>query len=458
MTRPWRVLFVCSAAVFVVALDTTIVNVAFPSIRETFAGVDEATLSWVLSAYGIAFAALLVTAGRLADLYGRRRVFFAGLLCFTAASVACGFAPSPAWLVAGRIVQGAGGAALFPASLALVLPEFPVHRRSVAVAVWGAVGAVAVAAGPSIGGAVIQAAGWRWAFLLNAPVGLLSWAAGRGLLVESRDPDARGRPDVVGVALLTLGMTALALAIVQGPGWGWDDRRVWLSLLVAAVALGSALRRSARHPSPVVDLALFGIASFRRANAATLLFGMAFAAMLLASAVFLQTVWRYPVRTAGLALTPGPLLAGLTGILVGRVADRLGHRTFVVPGAALFATGQLLLLARVGVRPDFVADWLPGLVATGLGVGMVLPTLSSAAVRSLPAARFGVGSAVNTTARQFGTVLGVAAFVALSSGVGVEPFRRVWLFTAVCALASGAIATRLGRTVVAVPEPAAATA
>lgn len=251
--RRW-VTAVVSAAAFVAALDLFIVNVAFPALGEDFPGAGVSELSWVLNGYAIVFAALLVPAGRFADLVGRKRCFLAGLLVFVAASVACAAAPSLAVLVGGRVLQAAGAALLVPTSLGLLLAEFPPEERATAVGVWAAVGGVAAASGPPLGGLLVQAS-WRWIFLVNVPVGLAAAFAGARLLAEVKDP-ARGRvPDLLGAAALMGGVAAATVAIVEGPDWGFGSgrtagqRRAPLAALTD-VARASLRRRLAAHPHP----------------------------------------------------------------------------------------------------------------------------------------------------------------------------------------------------------------
>src|SRR3954451_24525481 len=221
MQRKWQVLLVTSVAVFMSFLDVTIVNIAFPDIRASFAATSLPALSWILTAYNIVFAALLVPAGRLADRVGRRRMFLGGLLTFLVASAAAGVAPSVPVLVGARVVQAAGAAALFPTPLALLLPEFPLAQRATATGIWGATGAVAAAVGPSLGGVLVHAAGWRWVFFVNLVIGLAALAPARGLRRESREPNPGPMPDAIGVALLVAGVALVSLGIVQGQDWGW---------------------------------------------------------------------------------------------------------------------------------------------------------------------------------------------------------------------------------------------
>src|SRR6266498_3027676 len=242
MTRPWRTFVMISIGVFASLLDLFIVNIAFPDMRREFAGSGLAELSWVLNGYAIVFAALLVPAGRLADLYGRKRSFVAGLSLFVLASAACAAAPSVAVLIAARALQGAGAAILTPSSLGVVLPAFAPQRRPAVIAAWAAVGAVGAAAGPPLGGLLVQAS-WRWVFLVNLPLGLLSiWYAARRL-DESRDSGAGGLPDLAGTVALMLGIGALTLAVVQGREWGWDATSTLTAFAVAAAMTFVAVAR-----------------------------------------------------------------------------------------------------------------------------------------------------------------------------------------------------------------------
>src|SRR4051812_39688588 len=237
LDRRYKVLLVTAVAVFMAFLDVTIVNVAFPSIEKAFPSTSLAGLSWVLNAYNIVFAALLVPAGRLADLLGRRRMFFVGMGLFLLASALCGLAWSVGLLVSARVLQAAGAAVLVPTSLGLLLPEFPLERRASATALWGAVGAVAAATGPSLGGLLIEWSSWRLVFFVNLVLGVAAWVPARRLLVETRDPDRGAVPDLLGIVLLASGVGTLSLAIVQAPSWGWGSARVVAAFVLAAASL-----------------------------------------------------------------------------------------------------------------------------------------------------------------------------------------------------------------------------
>lgn len=458
MEHRWKVLAVTAAAVFMSFLDVTIVNIAFPQLRADFADDSLATLSWVLNGYNVVFAALLVPAGRIADLVGRRRVFLGALVAFAVASALCAAAPSAELLIGARVLQAVAGAALVPTALALLLPEFPLEQRATATAIYAASGAVAAACGPSLGGVLVDVAGWRWVFLINLPIAALVLVHARRLLRESRDPAAQGLPDLAGAVLLAAGIGALALALVKSEDWGWGSTGVLVSFAVAAAATLAFVVRSARHPDPVVELSLFRVRSFAVANASMLLYSAAFYALLLANVLFLTTVWGYDVLTAGFAVTPGPLMAAVAAAPAGRLCDRFGQRVVAVPGIAIFAAGTALLALRVGPEPAYLSAVLPAMVVTGIGVGMTFASLASAAVAELPPARFATGSAINGCVRQVGAVLGIAALVAMLDGASpadpVAPFTDAYAAMAATALAAAVLAVGLGRVRARDPEAA----
>jgi len=427
-TTPWGVFAVASMAVFLVSIDTTVLYAAFGAIRAGFPASTAASLSWVLNAYTVVYAALLVPAGRLVDAHGRKRVFQAGLLLFLAASAACGAATGVGMLIAARALQAVGAALLTPSSLALVLGAFPAERRAIAVSLWGAVGGLAAALGPSVGAAVVDALGWQWAFFLNLPFGLLAWWRGQRRLTEWRSPDHAAPVDGTGIALLIAGVGALAFGIVQADALGWRSPVVLgfgstgLALLLVFVAWA----RRAQHPA--VDLSLFAERTYRNVNLATLSFGIAFAMMFFGFFFFLMQTWQYSLPRAGLAVSPGPMLVVPVAMVAGRIAARVGHRPLLVVGSLVYAAGGLWFYLRAGPVPDYLGTWLPGLMLTGTAVGMVMPSLSGAAVARLAPARFGVGSAVNQAVRQMGGVLGVAATVALVGHAHPQIADFRWLY------------------------------
>src|SRR5271170_1577158 len=280
MQRKWRVSMIVCVGVFMSSLDLFIVNIAFPAIAKHFGGVSLGSLSWILSAYAIVFAALLVPAGRWADAFGRKRVFLLGLGIFVAASTGCALAPSVGALTVARIVQAVGGALMLPTSLGLMLPEFGPQECHVAIGVWAATGGIAAAAGPPLGGLLVQA-DWRWVFLVNVPIGLLGLGFGLRTLAERRELGS-GRPDVLGALALIVVIGSLVVAIVKGQEWGWDSAAILALLAVTAVGLPAIWWRSERHESPVVEPSMLRVRSFGLAVGASLVFFAGFGAMLLA--------------------------------------------------------------------------------------------------------------------------------------------------------------------------------
>lgn len=444
-----RVLLVAAFGAFLAFLDATIVNVAFPSIRESFGGTSIGELSWVLNAYNIVFAAFLIVFGRIADLLGRRRVFTAGVVVFTVASALCGAATGVELLVGARVLQALGAAMLVPASLALVVAAFPSERRAHAIGLWGATAAVASGLGPPIGGALVEMGGWRWAFLVNIPFGVAAVIAARSQLVESRAPGRRRVPDLLGAALLASAVAALTLGIVKGNDWGWTSPGLVASFVSAVVFAALFSLSSARHRSPLLDPTLLRIPPFAVANIATALAGLGFYAYLLTNVLWLQYVWGYSVLRAGLALVPGALVAAIAAAVLGPVAARRGYRVVVVPGALVWAGAYLWYYQSVGPEPEFLSEWLAGQVLSGIGVGATLPVLGSAALAAVPGGRYATASAVVSSARQLGGVFGLALLVVVigtpTATGAVSAFRHGWILSIVAFLAVAVLALPLGR-------------
>ena len=442
MTRsPWPTFAIASVAVFLVSLDATVLYAAFPALRSAFPDASPPDLSWVLNAYTVVYAALLVPAGRFADLRGRKQTFLAGVALFVIGSVACGLAPNAGALIGARAGQAIGAALLLPASLAIVLGAFPAERRAVAVSLWGAVSGLAAAIGPSAGSLLVDHFGWRSAFFINLPIGLFTIWRGARVLVESRDPSKGARIDFVGVALLIAGVGALALGLVRSQELGWTAASVLGPLVAGPLALALFVAWARRAPSPAIDLSLFRDRTYRFVNLATLCFGAAFAIMFFSFFSFMVGLWHYSLSRAGVAVTPGPLLVIPTAIICGRIAARVGHRRLLVGGALVFASAGLWFASVPGVEPHYLTHYLPGLVLSGLGTGMVLPSLSAAAVAHLPPARFGVGSAVNQAIRQIGGVLGVAIAVVVAGGASptIGDFTAIGLWMAGLAMATAVL-------------------
>ena len=411
---PQLVLVIVCAGVVLASLDLFIVNVALPQMGRDFGlqGSSLGDLSWVLNAYAIVYAALLVLFGRLAERYRRDRAFLLGVAVFVAASAACGAASSLAMLIAFRVVQAAGAALLTPTSLGLILATFPAERRHGAVRAWTAVGGFAAALGPVIGGMLV-AASWRWVFFVNVPVGLVALAIG-----WRRLPHVAGQrvpaPDAVGALLVTLGVGALSLGLVKGGAWGWDDGRTIAVIALAVLALGLFAGHLARGRNPLIDRALFRLRPFTGASTVALLFSAAFGAMLLSRVLWAQEVWHWSALVTGLSIAPGPLMVPLFSFLVaGRLTARFGAGVVIAAGSTIFAAGAAWWALAIGLQPDYVGDVLGGMLLTGIGVGLTLPTLMATGASSLPPHAFATGSAVVNMLRQVGLALGVAGLIAV---------------------------------------------
>jgi EmrB/QacA subfamily drug resistance transporter len=411
---PWPTFWIASISVLLVSIDTTVLYAAFGSLRQAFPADSPAGLSWVLNAYTVIYAAMLIPAGGLADLHGRKRMFLIGTAIFLIASAACGAAGSVAALVAARVLQAIGAAMLTPASLSLILDAFPKEKRAVAVSLWGAVGGLAAAIGPSVGSLIVDMMGWSWAFYVNLPFGAISLAAGVHVLKESRGAagaaDKRSL-DLVGMLLLVLSVGGIALAITQLESRTWARRDVLAVGAASVVGLLAFVAWARVAARPLVDLALFRNRTYSAVNLATLSFAIAFAMMFFAFFSYMMEIWHYSLPLAGIAVTPGPLMVVPTAIVTGRIAGRIGHRKPLVIGSLIYALSGLWLALVPGVEPQYLTHWLPALILSGIGVGMVLPSLAGAAAAGLPPDQYAVGSAVNQAVRQIGSVLGVALTV-----------------------------------------------
>ncbi len=418
-----RVIIVLCAAAFVASLDLFIVNVAFAAIGRDFHGASLPDLSWILNGYAIVYAALLVPLGRLADRYGRKNGFLAGLALFTLASAACALSPGLWPLVTFRVLQAAGAAALTPTSLGLLLTATPPEHRVRAVRIWAASGALAAAFGPVAGGLLVEAS-WQWVFLVNVPVGALALAATVRWVPDSRDDAVSRTPDLLGAAVLAAATGALALGLVKGPGWGWTSAGTLAAFTTAILGAAVFTARTLRHPSPVIEPALLRVRAFAWSNATALLFSVAFGAGLLSVILCMQDAWHYSALRTGFGVAPGPLMVPVFAAAAQRIAHRVPAGLIAAAGCLLFGLGNVVRLLSVGPHPNYVPEMLPGWMITGAGVGLALPTILSAATSDLPAGRTATGSAIVNMSRQIGTVLGVSILIAV---LGTHPARDTFV-------------------------------
>jgi EmrB/QacA subfamily drug resistance transporter len=436
--RPNQVLAIVCIGIVLANLDLFIVNVALPNIANDFRDADLTKLSWILNGYAIAYAALLVFFGRLVERYRRNASFLLGVALFTVASAACGAASSVEMLVAFRVVQAAGAALMTPTSLGLLLATFPPERRGGAVRTWTAIGGFAAALGPLVGGLLVTSS-WRWIFLVNVPIGAAALAVGYWKLPQAPGHDAR-RPDAWGAALVTFGIGVLTYGIMKAGDWGWVSRGTGLILLLAAVLLGLFVIDCLRSENPFIDPALFKIRPFTGAVLILAPYSVAFGAMLLSLALWMQQGWGWSALKAGAAIAPGPFLVPVTSLfLAGRLISRFGVATVVTLGVILFAAGLAWFAVVPGLEPS-MPKALVGMGFLGVGVGLAFPTLMGAGTAALPPSSFATGSGILNMTRQTALALGVAMFVAVlghpaTAAERLSAFQRGWWIMAMVTLA-----------------------
>jgi EmrB/QacA subfamily drug resistance transporter len=398
-------LVVTCLGLFMVFLDGSIVNVALPTIQADL-HAQLSDLQWVVDAYTLPFAALMLTAGTLGDRFGRKRLFLFGLVLFMLGSLLCGVAPTLGWLLVGRAVQGTGAAALSPGSLAVLVAAFPEPRqRAQAIGLWAGVSGVGLAAGPLVGGLLIQIASWPAIFFVNLPVGVVALALGWSRLSESRNPTAQ-RLDLPGQVLVTGALVCLIMALIESSSHGWTSALILGLFSGAAVCLAAFLVVEARVREPMLPLGLFRSRVFSVANVAAILVGFAFIGTVFFISQFLQSVQGYTALESGLRTLPTTVGIFVIAPLAGLLTARLGPRLPIVLGGLLAASGLFLLM---GLTPDssYASIWWNfGLF--GIGLGLMLSPLTTAVLSATPPQRAGLGSSVNNTSRQVGFSLGVA--------------------------------------------------
>lgn len=445
----WLTLAVVSVAVFMVAMELTIISLALPEIRAALAGATPAALSWVVNAYAIVVAALLLLSGWLADRYGRRRIFRLGLVIFALGSIAAGASNSIGMLIAARALQAVGGSMQYPAGLALLLTAFPRGRHQTAIGIWGATGGLAAALGPTLGALLIEAFGWRAVFYVNVPVAVAALVIGARVLPESTlsptrvrsahgplEPGevSRTRVDVVGVPLASVGVGAIILGIVQGETWGWATAGTVGSFAAGALLVAAFAWRSRRHPAPLFDLDLLRIRSFVLGNLGSLFFAMGFFALLVPLPSFIQDVWGWSALETGLAYSVGPMVSFLVAPQAGRLADRIGNAPLLTAGSACGTAGLLWLVVTISTEPS-LGRLLVATVLVGVSAGTGFSQLVGAALRDIPAERYAMATAGRTTFFQLSVAFAIAVAFAMvgesdTPTAELAAYNTVWM---VCA-------------------------
>ena len=408
--RKWWTLLSVSVGLFMIMLDNTVVNVALPSIQKAL-GVSQSELEWVVVAYALTFATFMLTGGKLADYFGRRRLFVIGLVVFTGASLACGLAPNAGFLIGARMVQGVGAAIMNPATLGIITATFPPRQRGMAIGIWAGVSAMALAIGPLVGGLLTEKVDWSWIFFINVPVGVLGVVVARWAIDESRDTSHEQRLDLPGLATSAVGLFALTYALIEANAYGWASTRILILFGIAAVALAAFVLLERHQRIPMLDLSLFRNATFAGANLAMMLVALAMFGIFFFNSLFLQNILGYSAIKTGAMFLPMTVLIILIAPLAGRLSDRVGSRWLIGTGMSLVCL-SLILFGQLDQHSDF---WniLPGLVVGGLGMALTMAPTTAAALGAVSTDKAGVGSAVLNAFRQVGGSLGIATMGAL---------------------------------------------
>ena len=414
-TNPWLVLLVLTTGFFMIMLDTTIVNVAIPAMS-TGLNTTLDQILWVLNAYVLVYAVLLITAGRLGDLYGQRSLFAIGLFIFTVASALCGLSQDPAQLIAARILQGVGGALLTPQTLAILTSIFPPERRGAAFGIWGGVAGLATVAGPTLGGAIITYIDWRWIFYINVPIGIAALIATFAIIPDLR-PGRHHGWDVMGIIVATAGLFAIVFGLIEGERYNWGQIGSYPITIPEVIGAGAVLMVlfiiwERYQAEPLVPLSLFADRNFAVANwiSAAISFGML--SMFLPFTIYLQSARGFSALVAGLTLAPMSLTSMVTAPFAGRFADRVGGKYILMAGITLFTIGMGTMAFVAGPDSTWINFLAPAIVA-GLGIGMTFAPMTTVAMRNIEPRVAGAASGVLNTIRQLGAAVGSAVVGAL---------------------------------------------
>jgi EmrB/QacA subfamily drug resistance transporter len=411
----WWTLGAMCFALFMTMLDNTVVNVSLPSIQRSL-HASLSALEWTVNAYTLTFAVLLVTGGRLGDIFGRRRMFLFGVAVFGLSSAAIGFAPTDTALVAFRAVQGIGAAFMMPATLSIITQAFPPEQRGTAIGTWAGVSALALAIGPVIGGFLTEQVSWRAIFFINPPIALIATAVALFAARESRDETVGRSVDIAGIGAITVGLTALVLALVEGNSWHWGSARVIFLLAVAVIALIAFVQIERRVKAPMIDFAFFRSRTSLGANLVGFLITFAMFAQFFFVTLYMQNIMGYSPLQTGIRFLPSTLVIIVAGPLAGRLTDRIGPRPLMTIGLLIVA-GAILIQSRITVHSGY-GLLLPGFILMGIGMGLVMSPMSTAAMNAVDRAKAGAASGVLSMSRMVGSTFGVAVMGALVTTIG----------------------------------------
>ncbi len=408
--RKWWTLGAMCLALFMVMLDNTVVNVALPSIQRDL-DTSISGLEWIVNGYTLSFAVLLAVGGRIGDIFGRRRVFVVGVIIFTVASTTAGFAPSNFALVASRVLQGIGAAFMMPGTLSIITDAFPPHERGKAIGTWAGVSALALAVGPVLGGFLTEEVSWRAIFYINLPVGVLAVLAALFVVRESRDTTVGRKVDYLGVGVLTVALSALVLALIEGNSWGWDSTAVIALIIAAVVSLIAFVLAENRVTAPIIEFGLFKSRNFIGSVITAFIISFAMMGVFFFLALYMQNVLGYTALEAGVRFLPTTLVIMVVSPISGRLADRIGPRWLIVAGMTMIAL-SLYLFSTIENGTTF-SDILPSFIILGAGIGLTMSPMSTAAMNAVPKTKAGVASGVLSMFRMVGGTFGVAALGAL---------------------------------------------
>jgi EmrB/QacA subfamily drug resistance transporter len=465
--RKWFTLAAVSFGLFMIMLDNTVVNVALPSIQNDL-DADLSELQWIVTGYALTFAALMLVGGKLADAYGRRKIFVLGIVVFTLASLLCGLADSSEMLIGARVLQGAGAALMNPATLSIIAATFPPRQRGTAIGIWAGVSALALAIGPLVGGLITEHLDWSWIFFVNVPIGILGIVASYLFIDESRD-ETHVRLDLPGLATSAVCLFALTYGLIEANTYGWSSTRIVGAFVLAGVSLVAFVQLERRQRAPMLPLELFRSGTYTGANLVVLLVALAMFGVFFFVSLYMQNILGYSPVQAGAAFLPMTILIILVAPVAGKTSDRIGSRGLMTTGMILIAV-QLVMFSRLGVDASF-RNLFPALVIGGIGMALTMTPSAAAATRSVPVEKSGVGSAVLNSARQVGGTMGIAVMGAIMAAqVGAERtpeafmagFESALLVAAGIAVVGAIVAFTLvrphesaGATSQGAPEPAA---
>lgn len=439
--RKWWTLGAMCFALFMIMLDNTVVNVALPSIQKDL-GASISGLEWTVNGYTLSFAVLLATGGRLGDIFGRRLMFLTGVVIFALSSATAGFAPDETALVVSRVVQGVGAALMMPGTLSIITDAFPAHERGKAMGTWAGVSALALAVGPVLGGFLTEHVSWRAIFYINIPVAIGAVIATLFAVRESRDTSVGRDVDYAGVAVLTAGLTALVLALVEGNAWGWGSTEVVALLAGAAVALPLFVWVENRVKAPMVQFDLLSDRNFLAAVMVAMVITFAMMGVFFFLALYMQDILHYSPLEAGVRFLPSTLMIVGVAPVAGRLADRIGPR-WLIAGGLVIVAASLFSFSRIAVDSTYL-DLLPGFMLLGIGIAMTMSPMTMAAMNAVPVQKAGIASGVLSMFRMVGGSLGIAVTGAIFQGLVSSKLDSLLGGTGVTAAQRESISEQLG--------------